>query len=73
MIHLSEFPRSRSAYGTFLYSRIHHSRNMAGAPRKAVDILRGRGNSHTEAALIRKKKKKIPHKLHRPGQALMLL
>lgn len=27
----------------------------------------------TQALLIRKKRKKIPHKLHRPGQALMLL
>lgn len=69
MIHFSEFPRSRSTYGTSLYSRIHHKKNnMAGsmlekpnvgAPRQAEDILRGRGHSHTEALLIRKEKKKI--------------
>lgn len=47
---------------------------IVGAPRQAEDIVkRPRQLSHRGTADQKKKEKKIPHKLHRPGQALMLL
>lgn len=39
------------------------------APRQAEDILRGRGHSHTEALLIRKKKKEKKFRTNYTGQA----
>lgn len=61
MIHASEFPRSRSTYGTFLYSRIHHEKNKNGWVHvgKTKHSPRPRPLSHRGAADQKKKEKKF--------------